>query len=99
MTERVKGFERFLIDNGLIFEINRKVLHPLGLALIVDISFENRKALKIVGLDETDAAEGFLFDEETFEDGMEKLQRFMEKKGLSKIDARKKEIGFIIQEK
>jgi hypothetical protein len=94
---RVKAFERMMLDNGLLFEINRKVLHPLGLALVIDLSYDNRKKLVISGLMETDDAEGFLFDEETFDLGKEKFDRFMKKIGQKKIDARLKTVGCIEQ--
>lgn len=29
-----------LLDSGIIFEINRRVLHPLGLALAVEVDDE-----------------------------------------------------------
>jgi hypothetical protein len=98
MIKRVKAFERFLVDNGLLFEINRKVLHPLGLALIVDTSRDNRRRLAITGLAETDDEEGFLFDQETFEHGLDKLQKFMEKTGQIRIDNRMAKKGFVVQE-
>ena len=50
---RVKLFPRYLVDNGLIFEINRRVLHPLGLALVVDIDGKDRRKLSITDLFET----------------------------------------------
>jgi hypothetical protein len=97
--KKIKNFQRYLIDNGLVFEINRRVLHPLGLSLVVDVAYDNRKNLAIVGLDQTDDAEGFLYDEETFKVGEDKYQNFLKKEGSQKVQLRQETLGFIFQEK
>jgi hypothetical protein len=95
----MNNFVKFMVDNGLIFEINRRVLHPLGLAMIADIDRNNRKQLSIAALEETDDEEGFLYDGESFNVGMEKYQKFLGKKGgQERLDARKAKYGFIEQE-
>ena len=33
--KKIKESAEFLVDSGLLFEINRKILHPLGLAIEV----------------------------------------------------------------
>jgi hypothetical protein len=83
----------------LIFEINRRVLHPLGLAMVVDVSPNNRKQLAITSLVETEDETGFVFDEEAFVVGNEKYQEFLEKKGQERLDARKAKYGFLEQDK
>jgi hypothetical protein len=98
-VEYIKGFTRYLLDNGLIFEINRKILHPLGMALVVEIDTGNKKKIVIKGLLTTEDAEGFLFDEETFRYGVEKYEKFLDKIGQERLDRREKECGFLIQEK
>lgn len=96
----VKQFQKFLVDNGLIFEINRKVLHPLGLAMVVDIDPKSRKNLAITSLEETEDPEGFLYDPEGFEIGTDKYKRFLEKRGgQERLDARNAKYGFIEQDK
>lgn len=96
----VKQFPKFLVDNGLIFEINRKVLHPLGLAMIVDVDLKNRKQLAITAIAETEDPEGFVYDPEGFEVGTDKYNRFLEKKGgQERLDARQAKYGFIVQDK
>lgn len=94
----IKEYARFLVENGLIFEINRKVLHPFGLSLVVDVNRNNSKYLTMT-LVETEDADGFLYDEESFAVGTENYQKFLDKTGGEKLEARKKEHGFIIQEK
>jgi len=91
---------RFLLDHGILFEINRKVLHPLGLVLVVDVDWEDEKKLVITGLHSTDDdLEGIVFDPETFEEGRKRYQEFLEEEGQARLDARAQRIGFVVQEK
>ena len=97
---RIKSYPRFLVDNGLIFEINRKVLHPLGLAMIVDVDPKNRRQLAITALVETEDDTGFVYDSEAFAVGLDKYQKFLEKKGgQERLDARQAKYGFLEQDK
>lgn len=98
--EKIDGHVRYLVDNGLIFEINRKVLHPLGLALVVGVHPDNQKWLSIEGVykvDEDDK-EGFVFDEETYRVGSEKFDHFLEREGQSMLDSRLETLGYVVQE-
>jgi hypothetical protein len=98
--ESIKSFQRYIIDNGLLFEINRRILHPVGLALVIDIDRNNRKQLAFTELLSTDDSEGFLFDEEAYEVGDKNYKKFLLKKGgQSKINARKEKYGFVEQDK
>ena len=96
---KIDSFPRFMLDNGLVFEINRKVLHPLGLAMVVDVDFKNRKKLAITALVQTDDPEGFLYDPEGFEIGKEKYENFLLKEGQERLDARQAKYGFIEQDR
>ena len=91
---------RFLLDNGIIFEINRKVLHPLGLALEVGIHPDNSKWVSIHGVSsvDDDDEEGFLYDEETYKVGADKFKEFMKKVGSEKIALREGTLGYVVQE-
>lgn len=99
MSAKKSTYTKFLLDNGLIFEINRRVLHPFGLALVVDIDRENRRQLAITALAETEDPEGFLYDAEAFGVGIEKFEKFLRKTGQARLDSRKEKLGFIEQEK
>ena len=71
-----------LFDSGLIFEINRKVLHPLGLAIAIrgeentdgkmEWTFSNEV------WDYRDDPEGINFEVDLFDKGMEKLLTYMD---------------------
>jgi hypothetical protein len=97
---RVKSFPRFLVDNGLVFEINRKVLHPLGLAMIVDVDPKNRRQLAITALIDTEDLDGFVYDSEAFAVGKEKYEKFLDKDEVQeRLGARKAKYGFVEQDR
>jgi len=94
----VKSFPRYLIDKGLIFQINKEVLHKFGLALVVDIDPNNKKQLAITALLETEDPEGFLYETDAYNVGQQNYERFLKKEGQEKLDARKEKYGFLVQE-
>ena len=96
---KVENFSRFLLDNGLIFEINRKILHPLGYAMVMGTDPDNVRKIIIQGLMQSDDEEGFVFDEETFQTGIEKYKEFLDKIGSKRLSVREEKLGFVIQEK
>ncbi len=95
----VKDWQKFLVDNGLIFEINRTVLHPLGLSLIADVSYEDRRKLVVFLVEALDDdPEGFLYSEESLESNMKKIEMFRAKSKM-KTSKRQEALGFLVQEK
>jgi len=97
--EAISKFPKFLVDNGLIFEINRKVLHPLGMAMVVDVDRNNKRQLAITALLETEDQEGFVYDEEGYDVGKSKFQQFLDKGGQERLDYRLAKYGFVEQDK
>jgi hypothetical protein len=97
--ETIKEYPRFLVDKGLVFEINRRVLHPLGLAMVVDVDRSNKRRLAITAILETEDQEGFLYDEEGYAVGKEKYQMFLDKSGQERLNYRLAKYGFIEQDK
>lgn len=79
---------QLLVDTGLLFEINRSVLHPLGLALMVDDS--GFRGL----LDVRHDPEGFIFDEEALASGTKKFFAYMASHGDEALTARWRRLGF-----
>lgn len=89
-----------LLDSGLLFEINRRVLHPLGLALAVEVTTEGEVALSNEIWDNRDDPEGIAFAPETFLEGEAKYNLYMSnKKTADAISSRKKTLGYIVQTK
>jgi len=90
----------FLQENGLLFEINRKILHPFGIALYV-VENEDDDGNKTVALgdlqDYRDDPEGMIFGEKTFREGMGKLTKFMNEVGYQKLTTRHEHLGYVIQ--
>ena len=96
--EAINKFPKYLIDNGLVFEINRKVLHPLGLAMVVDVDRNHKSQLAITAIIETEDQEGFLYDEEGYNIGREKYQNFLDKGRQERLNSRMTKYGFIEQD-
>lgn len=94
-----KESAQFLLDSGLLFEINRRVLHPLGMALSVMC---DERGLEVQGgemrLRQTDDEEGILFDRAAFYEGANKLEKYMDAGGLRRLTHRMAFIGFVLQE-
>jgi hypothetical protein len=80
---------------GLIFEINRTVLHPLGLALEVTIHDDGTEELSGVW-DCRDDPEGVAFGDDTWKDGFAKLKAAQEWI-QSRIHARYEALGYVVQ--
>ena len=96
--KRVKTFEKYLVENGLLFEINRKVLHPLGLALVIDVDRDNRKWLRVDGLLSVEGdPDGFLYPDDTFRENQRIYKTYLDKEGQERLDTRKERLGFLVQ--
>jgi hypothetical protein len=92
---RIERPARFLVDNGILFEINRQVLHPLGLELDLEIQ-EDGAVCEVVLSDNRGIPQPMYFTPEEFEEGREKYQAYMQEHGRRNIQKRRK-IGMVIQ--
>jgi hypothetical protein len=94
LAERNAVAADFLHTSGLLFEMNRVVLHPLGLALAIWENDDGAIA-GFAGLaDNSDDPEGMIFSEETLRSGLERLRRY----GVAEVRAeRERLVGFVIQ--
>jgi len=81
-------------EMGLIAEVNRAFLHPLGLAL--EVTIEEDGTEKLGGIwDYRDDPEGILFSQEHFPtEKINKAQQFIKEKH----EQRMKSVGFIFQD-
>lgn len=89
-----------LLESGLLFEINRRVLHPFGLALTLEFKDEEGvkkgEVLKVSLLEDKDP-EGTVFANETFTDGTAKYEVFLNAGGRTRLEHRAEKLGFIVQ--
>ena len=87
---------KFLVESGLLFEINRNILHPLGLALALHVDATG-KLSKIEIWDIREDPEGFVFDADSLKVGEAKLAKFMDVQGNEIVTRRKDKLGFVYQ--
>lgn len=87
----------FLIENGLLFEINRSILHPFGLMLSVEQDSDRNFILGDL-IDCREQKEEVIFDKESLEQGKNELKKFMDEYGMKKLKKRHDLLGWIIQE-
>lgn len=85
----------FLRNNGILFEMNRQVLHPLGLELQIHLNDEGR----ITGidlLDNRDNPQPIFFPPESYNEGREKYETYLKEHGRRNIQKRR-QLGVVIQ--
>lgn len=91
----------FLRDSGLLGEINRRVLHPLGLALQLETGRPDDGGEEpLIGLGtliRVDAPDGIVFDQDTLDDVAAKLHAFMSRDGLTRHLTRLRAVGYVEQ--
>lgn len=94
---------KFLRENGLLFEINRQVLHPLGLALeiVVEIDDDTGEETGVVSMggmwDYRMDHEGIFFAPESFKSGEAKYNAYIRRRGGRMMESRKEQLGFVVQ--
>jgi hypothetical protein len=85
----------FFIDSGLLFELNRQYLHPLGIALTVRVAPDGAKTW---GFKDARKAPGELkFSREQLETGRRKFVRFLRGHGSKVMGRREQAIGQSVQ--
>lgn len=85
------------LDSGLLFQVNKEVLHPLGLAM--EVTVEDDGSARLSGIwDCRDDPEGMEYASSTFEHGATKYRKYMADQGDAAIDSRLKALGFVVQQ-
>lgn len=88
----------FLLDSGLLFEINRRILHPLGLAILAVRNDDTGKyELSDTMIDARHIRGGLLYDDYTVMVAEDNLFNFMEEFGVGKMQERQNCRKFIVQ--
>lgn len=89
--KKIKNPAAFVAGNGLLFEINRHILHPFGLAMETD----GDDKFSIV--DYRQGERHAFYEAVDFEDGLQKANEFLKNEGMKQARARKETLGFSIQ--
>lgn len=95
---------KLLLDSGLLFEINRRILHPFGLALAIECPTtdeEKEAAAKTTSVqasiwDCRDDPEGITFDMDGLIDGENKLAGTV-LQNQARLEKRRELLGYVIQ--
>ena len=96
--KKIKESAEFLVDSGLLFEINRKILHPLGLA--IEVIVEDDGTTKFGSLwDSRGDPEGIIFADGCFESGLKKFKAYMKEQGNTILKSRMEKLGYLVQGK
>ena len=91
---------KLLYESGLLFELNRRVLHPFGLALSVVVSEENEAGdveVALGGVFESSDEEGIIFADDVYREGIERFERFLQERGEKKLRLRFRRLGYVMQ--
>lgn len=86
---------QFLMENGILFEMNRQVLHPLGLQIVIEVDDEGRVTTFDL-LDNRESPEPIFFTSDEFEEGRGKYEQYMQDQGKRNIQKRR-QLGMVIQ--
>ena len=87
----------FLLSSGVLFAINHQVLHPLGLALVVETPGEpTGDVFGRVQVLATDDPTGFFFEEEEMLEGLRKYLKYSNE-NESRLVTRAQRQGELIQ--
>lgn len=98
MTKHIKDPIKFLRETGLLFEINRQILHPYGIAMGVQSDTTPEEETGSICLfDSRDDEEGFVYDPEVFLSGLVKTNNFLQEFGIDKLAERREVLGYTIQ--
>lgn len=86
---------RFLAENGILFELNRQILHPLGMELRFRMDETgNLQALEL--LDNRGEATPIYFPAEEFDEGRAKYEKYLHEHGRRNMQKRR-QMGVVTQ--
>lgn len=92
---KIENPVQFLVHNGILFEMNRQVLHPLGLELHFRLDDEGR-ITAIDLLDNREGSQPISFPPDAFNAGRTRYEEYLDAHGRRNIQKRRK-IGMVIQ--
>ena len=95
MRPKIENPVEFLRENGILFEINRQVLHPLGLEL--DFVQDDEGGITGIELeDNRDQPDPIGFPPEAFNEGRDRYEDYLAARGRDNIQKRRR-LGMVIQ--
>lgn len=86
----------YLLDSGILFEINRGFLHLFGISLVVNKNPETGEST-LAFLDNRKNPADCIFKKEIFERGDRKLRNFMKQFGYKQMKKRNASLGYSSQ--
>lgn len=92
---RIENPVQFLRDHGILFEINRQVLHPLGLELSFTLNDEGR-ITDIALSDNRASPDPIYFAPDAFEQGRTSYEQYLKDHGRRNMQKRR-QVGMVIQ--
>ncbi|MHC4184279.1 MAG: hypothetical protein ACYSR0_13110 [Planctomycetota bacterium] len=95
-VKKLDNTAKFLLESGLLWRINREILHPLGLALEVIIDDSGHVKFGD-SWDYREDPEGILYDTENMLVGAQKWERYKQEKGSRQLFLRKSLLKFEVQ--
>lgn len=96
MTIKVMDVKEFR-EQGYLQELNRQFLHPLGLALSVEVNPETKEESFDTIWDYRDDLEGIIFDPETIDEEFVRRAAAIEDLQGERILSRFATLGFMLQ--
>jgi len=99
-TKEIESPEQYLLDTGLLFQINRTLLHPLGLSLYVldeeTPFYQDSPKIQKIRLVATDNPNGFVFGESELIELHDRFNTFITSQH-DRVMGRAEKLGFIMQ--
>ncbi len=92
---KIENPVQFLVDNGILFEVNRQILHPLGLELELHLDDEGR-ITAVDLLDNRGSMQPITFSPEEFQAGRARYETYLQEHGRRNMQKRRK-VGMVIQ--
>jgi hypothetical protein len=90
---------KYLLDNGLLFEINRTILHPIGMALSVLKNERGEYILSDALVDCSETPTGLVHESTAFVHGRSKYRKFTNSTASRRRKLRHQLLGFTVQTK
>jgi hypothetical protein len=93
--KKIEHCARFLEENGILFELNRQILHPLGMELRFRVD-EDGDLESLELLDNRDEPTPIYFTAQEFDEGRAKYEKYLRDHGRLNMQKRRR-MGVVTQ--